>query len=90
MNLRDLYLKSEISNQIDLIFKSSDIKVVSFDIFDTLLRRRCETPSDVFSHIAEVAIERNIDIKSDPQAFKNSRVFFEKKQDYKALIKISL
>ena len=79
MNLHDLYLNSEISAEIDLIFKNKEVKVVSFDIFDTLLRRKCGAPTDIFTLVAKTAIERNIPIKSDPETFRNSRIFFEKK-----------
>lgn len=60
------------SGEIDattLIDQVKDYKIVSFDIFDTLLKRNVGRPSDVFS-VMEYA-------NSDLMGFKNARIFAE-------------
>jgi HAD superfamily hydrolase (TIGR01549 family) len=79
MSLSNFYLNSDLRNKILNAIKSDAIEFVSFDIFDTLVRRDCNKPSDIFNRIAEHAILKNVPINCDPDSFRNSRIYFEKK-----------
>lgn len=54
-DVRDEYVKSE---DVLALISSPDIKVVSFDVFDTLLSLPCVFPSDIFYLIAKVVDEK--------------------------------
>ncbi|MBA2939192.1 hypothetical protein HZF08_12825 [Paenibacillus sp. CGMCC 1.16610] len=60
--------------------KIQGIRLLSLDIFDTLLFRTCANPSDVFAEIAEQA-HRNGFLKTyvSPEAFKEMRIRAEHK-----------
>lgn len=79
MSLSNFYLNSDLRIKILNAIKSDAIEFVSFDIFDTLVRRNCNKPSDIFTRIAEKAILEGVSIKSDSDSFRNSRIYFEKK-----------
>lgn len=59
---RLLRLKNEFSSKID------DIDIISFDIFDTLLIRKVQEPSDIFSLIEE---------EYNSKGFRNARIIAE-------------
>lgn len=79
MSLSDFYLNSDFRIKILNAIKNDAIEFVSFDIFDTLVRRNCNKPSDIFTRIAEKAILEGILINCDSDSFRNSRIYFEKK-----------
>lgn len=79
MSLQRYFNNSALNRKIETILTNNDIKYVSFDIFDTLLRRDCEKPVDIFERIGHKALEEGLAIKCDPYGFMNSRIYFEKK-----------
>lgn len=79
MSLQNYFNNSALNRKIESILTNNDIKYVSFDIFDTLLRRDCEKPVDIFERVGKKAVEERLKIKCDPCGFMNSRIYFEKK-----------
>lgn len=58
--------------------KESGIKVLSCDIFDTLVFRTTETPTDIFRHVGEEALEKRLlKLGVLPEDFKQIRIFAE-------------
>lgn len=70
-SISDEIQKIHIGDILELI-QSHD--VIAFDIFDTLLMRRCYAPSDVFSLVSKELLEIGIEVED----FKNSRMMAEK------------
>lgn len=61
-------------------FLQGKIKLLSLDIFDTLLFRTCSSPSDVFLEVANRANkEKLFERPTTPGEFKNVRIIAEKK-----------
>lgn len=79
MSLQKFFKNSSLINKLKNLLTSNEIKYVSFDIFDTLLRRDCEKPVDIFERVGRKAVEEGLDIRCDPYGFMNSRIYFEKK-----------
>lgn len=79
MSLQKFFENSSLINKLKKLLTSNDIKYVSFDIFDTLLRRDCEKPVDIFERVGRIAVEEGLNIRCDPYGFMNSRIYFEKK-----------
>lgn len=58
------------------ILQNSDIKVVSFDIFDTLFFRKCFLPEDIFEIVGKHKyVKKYYDL---PSTFKKYRIYAEK------------
>lgn len=58
------------------IIKKSKVKIVSFDIFDTLIKRNVRTPQDVFE-----LLEKSFNNEFDKRvSIKELRIIAEKKQ----------
>lgn len=56
----------------------SEIKVLSCDLFDTLIFRTTETPADIFRHVGEEALEKRLlKLGVLPEEFKQIRIFAE-------------
>lgn len=79
MNLRNYVMKSALWIELKNLIVKNKVEYVSFDIFDTLLRRNCEKPTDIFERIGTKAIVNGLPINTDPTSFMNSRIYFEKK-----------
>lgn len=63
-----------------LVGKLQDVRLLSLDIFDTLLFRTCANPSDVFIRIAEQAHQRDcLKASVTTEAFKEMRIRAEHK-----------
>lgn len=45
---------------LDVKMKSNEIKLISLDIFDTLVFRTCDSPSDVFTEVARRAAKEGV------------------------------
>lgn len=76
----DLFLWEKDRYLSVLAGQLQDIRLLSLDIFDTLLFRTCATPSDVFSAISRQA-HHNGSLKKhvSPEAFKEMRIRAEHK-----------
>ncbi len=57
----------------------SDVQMVSFDVFDTLIFRRSGTPHDFFAYLAQTAIKQGLWTNGDPDAFIQLRIKAESK-----------
>jgi HAD superfamily hydrolase (TIGR01549 family) len=79
MSTKEYLNDSSLKKEIEKILCNEDIHYLSFDIFDTLLRRDCVKPIDIFERIGHKALEEGLKIKCDPCGFMNSRIYFEKK-----------
>lgn len=64
-------LEKEIINKID----DNSIKVVSFDIFDTLMFRKCQLPSTIFKIVGENSVVK--DIYDTAENFQKYRIYAE-------------
>jgi len=73
------YKYDEILSKIEI----SKYKVISFDIFDTLLFRSCEDPSDIFELVGKKALNENL-LSYSPLTFKHLRIVAQKKARKKA------
>ena len=76
----DLFLWEKDRYLSVLAGQLQDIRLLSLDIFDTLLFRTCANPSDVFSTMAMQA-HHNGSLKThvSPEAFKEMRIRAEHK-----------
>ncbi|MDB6022892.1 MAG: hypothetical protein JWQ04_2749, partial [Pedosphaera sp.] len=54
------------------------IKLVSFDVFDTVIARRCGAPATIFRIVGEKLVQRNL-LAINPPAFQTLRVQAEKR-----------
>ena len=52
------YTCSGIKHAIEQINRETPVKVISFDVFDTLLFRNVENPKDIFAKVGEQAIQK--------------------------------
>ncbi|QIR13947.1 hypothetical protein [Shewanella aestuarii] len=59
-NLDSLFLNSQLYNDYLTELANPQIEVVSFDVFDTLLRRTCIKPENVFYEVAKRAIKNSV------------------------------
>lgn len=68
-----------LTKLIDELKKHNSIKIVSFDIFDTVLFRMVKKPTDVFEIAAEKAIKKGVlSYYMTPVIYKNIRREAEK------------
>ena len=55
-----LFLNSQLCHDFSRELNRTEIEFISFDVFDTLLRRKCEKPSDIFVEVANRALEQKV------------------------------
>lgn len=75
--MNDLYETSVLERQFFQYLKDDNIKVVSFDIFDTLVFRTVQTHNQVFEEVGKNKLLQNI--FSHPSTFVQYRVSAERK-----------
>lgn len=79
-----LLYRSALYQKLKIKLASSDVKVLSLDIFDTLLRRNCDDPAWVFEESARrVSAERQISV--EPYDYRQCRIEAEKKARHKSV-----
>ena len=71
--IRELFLKSQLREDLLKKLSLDAVKVVSFDVFDTLLRRQCFQPKEIFIEVAKIAIKENIISGMDEYDYMNIR-----------------
>ena len=76
--LNSLFLNSKLRETFLTEIENSEIEFVSFDVVDTLLRRKCLEPKDVFSEVARRAIENGGLAGISESDYLNIRVSAEK------------
>ncbi|MEP4890018.1 MAG: hypothetical protein ABJV04_08330, partial [Aliiglaciecola sp.] len=74
---------SVLISNIKSHIKQHDIKVVSFDLFDTLIFRKVSKPKDIFSH-AYAKVKDELQLGLQDKEFQELRAFAEKKAKYNA------
>ena len=78
-DINALFINSQLREDFLLELDKPEIKVVSFDVFDTLLRRKCFKPKDIFSEVAKRAIANEIFSDISESDYLNIRINAENK-----------
>ncbi|WP_097460542.1 HAD family hydrolase [Mangrovitalea sediminis] len=64
---------SEIFQTLQRSLESGSVRVVSFDLFDTLIRRKCSDPTLVFERVGELALAEGLIAGLDPWEYRHMR-----------------
>ncbi len=89
-NINKIYAESNLDKIYSNYLKNPNIKIISFDIFDTFLFRNVEKATDVFLNIGKK--KRVKELFSNAGNFQEMRISAEKKarEDYKSIGEINL
>lgn len=89
-DINDIFNKSKINESYLRILSNPEIKIVSFDIFDTLVYRNVAKPIDIFLNVGKNKNVRKI--FSNAGNFQEMRIFAEEKarEDNKEMGEITL
>ena len=77
---------SALISYIQTYITQHNIKVVSFDLFDTLIFRRVSKPTDIFS-LAYIKVKNVLSLDFTPGEFQELRAFAEREAKQKSLTK---